>query len=80
MVVPQVTAAAANAAILVLCDGNPLLREIFYSDEHIFIDEQKSGNLNTEMERAFQSENTETKDASHSSGILHSTSYSWPCY
>ncbi|KMS97685.1 hypothetical protein BVRB_5g124700 isoform A [Beta vulgaris subsp. vulgaris] len=69
MVVPQVTAAAANAAILVLCDGNPLLREIFYSDEHIFIDEQKSGNLNTEMERAFQSENTETKDASHSSEI-----------
>lgn len=51
MVVPRITATAADAAVSVLCDGNPLLREVFYSDEHASIDEQKSGNLGMEMER-----------------------------
>ncbi|KAL2907178.1 SWI/SNF complex subunit SWI3A [Bienertia sinuspersici] len=69
MVVPPVTAAAANAAVSVLCDGNPLLREIFYSDDHVTIDEQKSSNLDIEMERASQSEDTEMKDMFHPSEI-----------
>lgn len=50
MVAPPITAAAANAAVTVLCDGNPLLREVFYTDD-TSIDEQRSGNLNKEMER-----------------------------
>ncbi|XP_021865931.2 SWI/SNF complex subunit SWI3A isoform X1 [Spinacia oleracea] len=67
MVAPRITATAADAAVSVLCDGNPLLREVFYSDEHASIDEQKSGNLGMEMERAFQSEDQEMKDASNPS-------------
>ncbi|XP_021775838.1 SWI/SNF complex subunit SWI3A-like isoform X2 [Chenopodium quinoa] len=68
MVAPQITATAADAAVSVLCDGNPLLREIFYSDDHISIDKHKSGNLDMEMERAFQSEDQEM-DTSHPSEI-----------
>ncbi|XP_057516237.1 SWI/SNF complex subunit SWI3A isoform X2 [Amaranthus tricolor] len=68
MVAPPITAAAANAAVTVLCDGNPLLREVFYTDD-TSIDEQRSGNLNKEMERTLQSEDLEMKDASNSSEI-----------
>ncbi|KAK9748300.1 hypothetical protein RND81_02G048700 [Saponaria officinalis] len=67
MVSPQITAAAANAAVTVLSDGNPLVRDIFYVDDHSSTDEQRSNNLHMEMERAFTSEDTEMKDASHSS-------------
>ena len=55
MVAPQITATAADAAVSVLCDGNPLLREIFYSDDHISLDKHKCGNLDMEMERYLDS-------------------------
>ncbi|XP_074278506.1 SWI/SNF complex subunit SWI3A isoform X2 [Silene latifolia] len=67
MVGPQITAAAANAAVTVLSDGNPLVRDIFYVDDNGSVNGEKSGNLNLEMERAFISEDAEMKDASHSS-------------
>lgn len=69
MVGPQIAAAAASAAVSVLSDGNPLVSEIFYSEDDMSEFEQRSGNLNNELERALQSEDSEMKDASHSSEI-----------
>ncbi|KAL9239373.1 hypothetical protein vseg_013704 [Gypsophila vaccaria] len=69
MVGPQITAAAANAAVTVLSDGNPLVRDIFYVDDHSSANEQRSNNLHSEMERVLASEDTEMKDATHSSDV-----------
>ena len=51
MVGPQIAAAAASAAVSVLSDGNPLVSEIFYSEDDMSEFEQRSGNLNNELER-----------------------------
>lgn len=67
MVGPRITATAASAAVSVLSDGNPLVKEIFYSEDDISAYELRSGNLNNELERALQSEDVEMKDGSHSS-------------
>lgn len=69
MVGSQITATAASAAVSVLSDGNPLVRDIFYSEDHSSVEERRSGNLDVELERALQSEDTDMKDASHSSEV-----------
>ncbi|GAB2223659.1 hypothetical protein Droror1_Dr00004397 [Drosera rotundifolia] len=69
MVSPRVTVAAADAAVLALCDGNPLVSDIFYAEDDSLACQLRSGNLNSELERALQPEKSEMKDDCSLSGV-----------
>ncbi|KAL9257932.1 SWI/SNF complex subunit SWI3A-like protein [Drosera capensis] len=74
MVSPRVTVAAADAAVLALCDGNPLVSDIFYAEDDSLACQLRSGNLNSELERALQPEKSEMKDDRSLSGVDNTAS------
>lgn len=62
MVGPKVKAAAVGGAVSTLCNGNPLLEQIFYSEDVVSADGLLSGNSNMELDRPSRSVDLEIKD------------------
>ncbi|GAB2289375.1 hypothetical protein Dimus_023682 [Dionaea muscipula] len=69
MVSPRVAASAADAAVLALCDGNPLVADIFYAEDEYLANQLMSGNLNSDLERPLQPDDSEMREAPSLSDI-----------